>query len=106
MNTPLRHARFLSTVLATALVASLMSTLAATPAWAQSSTESPRPLSREEVLADAALAKRAGLDRFQDPEIQLLMPEAYAAAQAEYRKLREGVAFQQEVSRIKLAQAR
>lgn len=102
MNTPLRHARFLSTVLATALVASLMST----PAWAQSSTESPRPLSREEVLADAALAKRAGLDRFQDPEIQLLMPEAYAAAQAEYRKLREGVAFQQEVSRIKLAQAR
>lgn len=102
MNTPPRHARFLSTVLATALVASLMST----PAWAQSSTESPRPLSREEVLADAALAKRAGLDRFQDPEIQLLMPEAYAAAQAEYRKLREGVAFQQEVSRIKLAQAR
>lgn len=102
MNTPPRHARFLSIVLATALVASLMST----PAWAQSSTESPRPLSREEVLADAALAKRAGLDRFQDPEIQLLMPEAYAAAQAEYRKLREGVAFQQEVSRIKLAQAR
>ncbi|MBH1986904.1 MAG: DUF4148 domain-containing protein [Burkholderiales bacterium] len=92
----------MSIVLATALVASLMST----PAWAQSSTESPRPLSREEVLADAALAKRAGLDRFQDPEIQLLMPEAYAAAQAEYRKLREGVAFQQEVSRIKLAQAR
>jgi len=92
----------IASVLLTALSAALLSQAA----LAQATTETPKQLTREEVLADAILAKRAGLDQFHDPEIQQLMPDAYAAAQAKYRELREGAAFAQEVSRIKLASAR
>jgi hypothetical protein len=72
-------------------------------ALAQQTADAVKPLTREEVLADAILAKRAGLDRFHDPEIQQLMPDEYAAAQARYRELRASAAFAQEVGRIKLA---
>lgn len=92
-----------STRIAVTLLTALSTTLAAQAALAQQAPEAPKPLTREEVLADAILAKRAGLDRFHDPEIQQLMPEDYAAAQARYRELRAGKAFAQEVSRIQLA---
>jgi hypothetical protein len=89
----------IASVLLTALSAALVSQAA----LAQQAAETTQPLTREEVLADAILAKRAGLEQFHDPEIQQLMPEAYAAAQAKYRELRQSAAFAQEVSRIKLA---
>lgn len=95
-----------TTRIACALLAALSTALVSQAALAQQATDTPRQLSREEVQADAILAKRAGLDQFHDPEIQMLMPEAYAAAQAKYQALRTSAAFAQEVSRIKLAAAR
>lgn len=95
-----------TTRITTALLTALSAALVSQAALAQQATDAPKQLTREEVLADAILAKRAGLDQFHDPEIQQLMPEAYAAAQAKYRELRAGSAFAQEVSRIKLAAAR
>lgn len=95
-----------TTRIATALLTALSAAMVSQAAVAQQATDTPKQLTREEVLADAILAKRAGLDQFHDPEIQQLMPEAYAAAQAKYRELRAGSAFAQEVSRIKLAAAR
>ncbi len=91
----------------TARIASvLLAALVSQAALAQQAPEAAKQLTREEVQADAILAKRAGLDQFHDPEIQQLMPEAFAAAQAKYRQLRESAAFAQEVSRIKLAASR
>ena len=95
-----------SSRIASALLAALSAALVSQAALAQQSAEAPKPLTREEVQADAILAKRAGLDQFHDPEIQQLMPEAYAAAQAKYQQLRSSAAFAQEVNRIKLAAAR
>jgi len=94
-----------TTRIASALLAALSAALVSQAALAQQSTDAPKQLTREEVQADAILAKRAGLDQFHDPEIQLLMPEAYAAAQAKYQALRTSSAFAQEVNRIKLAAA-
>lgn len=98
MNTTARIAATLLTALGTLF--------AAQAALAQQSPQPNQPLTREEVQADAILAKRAGLDAFHDPEIQQLMPDAYAAAQARYQALRASAAFAQEVARIKLAAAR
>lgn len=95
-----------TTRIASALLTALSAALVSQAAVAQQSSAASMQLTREEVLADAILAKRAGLDQFHDPEIQQLMPEAFAAAQAKYRELRESAAFAQEVSRIKLAAAR
>lgn len=95
-----------TTRIAATLLTALSAALMSHAALAQQATDAPRQLSREEVQADAILAKRAGLDQFHDPEIQMLMPEAYEAAQAKYRELRASSAFAQEVSRIKLATAR
>jgi len=95
-----------TTRIASVLLTALSAALVSQAALAQQVTDASKQLTREEVLADAILAKRAGLDQFHDPEIQQLMPEAYAAAQAKYRELRAGTAFAQEVSRIKLAAAR
>lgn len=91
-----------TTRLASALLVTLGAALVSQTALAQQAPQAGKPLTREEVLADAILAKRAGLDQFHDPEIQQLMPEAYAAAQAKYQALRASEAFAQEVSRIKL----
>ena len=98
MKTTTRSAFILLTALSAALVSQA--------ALAQQAPEATRQLTREEVQADAILAKRAGLDQFHDPEIQQLMPEAYAAAQAKYQQLRSSAAFAQEVSRIKLTASR
>ena len=95
-----------TTRIASALLTALSAALVSQAALAQQAPEAPKQLTREEVQADAILAKRAGLDQFHDPEIQQLMPEAYAAAQAKYQQLRSSSAFAQEVSRIKLAAAR
>jgi hypothetical protein len=95
-----------TTRIASALLTALSAALVSQAALAQQAPEVAKQLTREEVQADAILAKRAGLDQFHDPEIQQLMPEAYAAAQAKYQQLRASSAFAQEVSRIKLAAAR
>jgi Domain of unknown function (DUF4148) len=95
-----------TTRITAAVLTALSVALMSQAALAQQANDAPRQLSREEVQADAILAKRAGLDQFHDPEIQMLMPEAYEAAQAKYRELRASSAFAQEVSRIKLATAR
>ena len=95
-----------TTRIAATLLTAASTVLAAQVAFAQQSPQATQPLTREEVQADAILAKRAGLDAFHDPEIQQLMPDAYAAAQARYQALRASAAFAQEVARIKLAAAR
>lgn len=95
-----------TTRIAATLLTALSAALMSQTALAQQANVAPQSLTREEVQADAILAKRAGLDQFHDPEIQMLMPEAYAAAQAKYQALRTSAAFAQEVSRIKLAAAR
>lgn len=95
-----------TTRIASALLTALSAALVSQAALAQQAPEAPKQLTRAEVQADAILAKRAGLDQFHDPEIQQLMPEAFAAAQAKYQELRTSSAFAQEVSRIKLAAAR
>ena len=95
-----------TTRIACALLTALSATLVSQAALAQQAPEATKQLTREEVQADAILAKRAGLDQFHDPEIQQLMPEAYAAAQAKYQQLRASAAFAQEVSRIKLTASR
>ena len=82
-----------TTRIASVLLTALSAALVSQAALAQQVTDASKQLTREEVLADAILAKRAGLDQFHDPEIQQLMPEAYAAAQAKYRELRAGTAF-------------
>ncbi|WP_046060729.1 DUF4148 domain-containing protein [Paracidovorax citrulli] len=60
---------------------------------------SQQPLSRAEVVADANLWRRAGLDKFQMGERSLASDPVYQERFAEYQRLRSGPEYVAEVRR-------
>lgn len=87
---------------ALAFAAASVATAATTPQ--QSTTNQayqPRELSRAEVKADLAVWKRAGMDEFwrvdSTPDFY---SRQYRTAEAEYRRMRHGAEYQQELQRL------
>ncbi|PZP34470.1 MAG: hypothetical protein DI603_05815 [Roseateles depolymerans] len=71
-------------------------------AGAESPAPEARALSRAEVIADLRLWQRARVDRYVDlATSQQLQVDEYQKALAEYRQLRNGPAFAQEVARVR-----
>lgn len=87
------------TLVASALVLSLASIL---PVHAQEKTADQRDAAtaRAEVIADLALWRRAGLDRYEPLNSSYsLQSTEYSAAHQEYLRLRASDAFQREVQK-------
>lgn len=60
-----------------------------------------RPVSRAEVIADLNLWRRAGVEQYAEAARFYQLDEAgYERALAEYRRLRQGPAFAQEVAKV------
>lgn len=72
----------------------------AMPSHAQDSASRQQELSRAEVIADLALWRRSGADRYEELSRSYgLETKAYEAAYQEYLRLRGGDAFQAEVQK-------
>lgn len=92
---------------ATVAAALALASAFAMPAQAQERTATPQQqptLSRAEVIADLALWRRAGADRYEGLSRSYgLETQAYDAAQQEYLRLRQSEAFPAEVRKQQAA---
>ncbi|SAI60071.1 Uncharacterised protein [Bordetella ansorpii] len=74
---------------------------ASTPRTADAQAYQPHELTRAEVKADLAVWRRAGMDKFwrmeSTPDIY---SREYRTAEAEYRRMRNGPEYQQELQRL------
>ncbi|ARP95235.1 DUF4148 domain-containing protein [Bordetella genomosp. 13] len=97
MKTPVK---FLCATLAFAAVATVnAATTSQQPS--DSRTYQPRELSRAEVKADLAVWRRAGMDKFwQKSTTPDFYSREYRTAEAEYRRMRNGPEYQQELQRL------
>lgn len=93
------HTAFRSTLLALGLAAAL-----APSAWAQSASQSgeqAHELTREEVIADLTLWRRAGMDNFEQSEAFNPYDPAYIKATQVYRQWRSGTEYTTELARLR-----
>lgn len=93
----LRASVFVSSLLAFAISANV----SANAAEAGMSELAAKTLSRAEVIADLNLWRRAGVEQYEEAARYYQVDEAaYERAVAEYRRLRHGPAFAQEVAKV------
>ncbi|SAI60046.1 Uncharacterised protein [Bordetella ansorpii] len=92
--------KFLCAALALAATSAAYAT-SASQQPANNQAYQPRELTRAEVRADLAVWKRAGMDEFwrtdTTPDIY---SREYRTAEAEYRRMRNGPEYQQELQRL------
>lgn len=94
------------TALRSSLLALDLAAVLAPSAWAQCAPQAgdqaqAQPVTREEVLADLALWRRAGLDRIEAVEGFDASSPAYLSAKATYQQLRSSPAYAAEVAHLR-----
>lgn len=102
---PAAPVRLRATVAAALALASAFAMPAQAQAQERTATQQQQPtLSRAEVIADLALWRRAGADRYEGLSRSYgLETQAYDAAQQEYLRLRQSEAFPAEVRKQQAA---
>lgn len=87
------------------LVPVVLVALAGCASSPQSQASSEGGLSRAEVQADLAMWKRAGMDKYyRGHNTQAFFTQEYRRRYAEYERLRNGPAYQQELDRLRVQQ--
>lgn len=92
------HTTFQSILLALGLAAAM-----APSAWAQSAPQSgdqPHEVTREEVIADLTMWRRAGMDSFQQSDTLNTFDPAYIKAMNAYRQMRSGTEYTAELAHL------